>query len=115
MEGFPMPWGNYVLKQFIETNAPDAVSMLPQTMGWLYLSVAILAFITYKLYKRWKMYKINVYRREAISWLNTLSVDSDEHKRIKAKELPALLKKVATHAYPQSQVQSLHLQTWENG
>lgn len=105
--GFEMPWGNYLLKELVETPAPEAISWLPQTYGWLVLLMALAGFMGYRLYRAYRLYLANAYRREALAYLEKISSQQ------RWAQLPTLLKKVALQGYGRSEVASLSGPRWE--
>ena len=53
MSAPPLPdiFGNYVLGDFAEVVSPQAISWLPQTIGWAWLGVALLVLLLRYLFK----------------------------------------------------------------
>lgn len=88
---FEKPWGNYLLEKIIETPAPDAVSLWPETIAWQILLVCLIAYLLIKTYNAWKNYQANIYRREALQWLEQCSLTNEDDVR----QFPALIKKAA--------------------
>jgi hypothetical protein len=105
---FEKPWGNYLLKNIIETQAPEAISYFPQTLGWKILLMIFIGFSIKKTWHSWKAYKSNAYRREALAWLQQGEFTDDRYLR----QLPALLKKTATLAYKNSSLNQMSGNEW---
>jgi len=107
------PWGNYLLKDLVETPLPQSISWWPQTPAWAFLALIILIFVAYKGYQQWRLYQHNAYRRSALLWLSQLppyeSLNPDENYR----QLPALLRQVASVGYGGPQVSQLPRSNWE--
>ena len=106
---FAKPWGNYLLENFVETQAPDAVSWVPSGSGWLLVLMFVFAYSVWKVYIAYQSYKAREYRRDAIAWLKGI----DESQQERYLQLPALLKKVAIKAYGRTKVASLTGVEWE--
>ncbi|WP_029065495.1 DUF4381 domain-containing protein [Labrenzia sp. DG1229] len=83
---------------------PDSVSMLPQTAGWIWLSLLFLG-VTVLLLHRIRLHRRkNAYRREA---LNELARCRDDPAAI-----ALLLRRTALAAYPRATVASLFGKEW---
>ena len=75
MSAPPLPevFGNYALGDFAEVIAPEAISWLPQTAGWLWLGIVLmLVAMRYSAKKLLHWYR-NRYRREATEQLRLLN------------------------------------------
>lgn len=83
--------------------APDPVSMMPQTVGWIWLGVAILALMFLIVRKARKHRKENAYRRQALLELRGISDPKDQ---------ALLLRRTALAAYPRKDVASLYGAEW---
>ncbi len=114
MSKFPEPWGNYLLKELIETTAPKMTSFWPQTIGWQVIAVLLLLALIRKSYLAWQAYKRNAYRREALAWLNHLPVYISLNEQPIYRQLPALLRKTALQAFGRDQVSHLSNEHWEH-
>ena len=71
-------------------------------------------FVLYKIYHIWKNYKRNSYRREALAWLSHLP----DYKQVQAqavyRQLPALIRKTALHAFGHQEAGVLSRERWDN-
>ncbi len=99
MSLFPAPWGNYMLKEIVETTPPENISWWPQTIAWKIIGVVILVSLIRFVIKQIKLYQSNAYRREAIAWLEQLPTYQPSAPSPEFRQLPALIKKVALIAY----------------
>ncbi|TPH15905.1 DUF4381 domain-containing protein [Litorilituus lipolyticus] len=106
---FEQPWGNYLLDKLVETTAPEAISWLPQTLGWKIIFTALIFYTCYKAYLAYKKYKRNVYRRNALAWIKHYQTDEEWFYR----QLPSLLRKTAITAFDRAHVTSLMGNDWE--
>lgn len=111
MSLFPRPWGNYLLEDFIETQAPEPISWMPQTMGWYVVLLFVMYFISKKAFRKYQKYKRNAYRREALHWLSSLT-EKPSDKYI--HQLPQLLRNTAIKGYGRVAVASLTGVNWES-
>ena len=110
---FDAPWGNYLLKDFIETQQPQMVSLFPQTVGWLIIGLILLIAIFNKIVLAIKLYQSNAYRREALKWLNELPDYINVSQQPIFRTLPTLLRKVALTGFGTDNVVSLSSKEWE--
>ena len=106
---FEQPWGNYLLEKIAETKAPEAISWLPQTLGWKIVFTLLFFYLCYQAFQQYKRYKNNAYRREALQWLKLYQSDDEWFYR----QLPSLLRKTAICAYDRKTVASLTGAAWE--
>ena len=111
MIAFPKPWGNYLLKDIVETKMPDEISWWPQTMAWKILLLAIIILIIKKAYFARKRYLANAYRRDALLWMQQFDKNPNESH---FRQIPTLLKKVALMAFHPSDVAHLSGTEWES-
>lgn len=112
MNTFPEPWGNYLLKNLVETQAPNAVGWWPQTIAWQVLFLTGLIYIGFKVYYAIKKYRHNVYRREALAWLENLPPYQISKPDKLYSLLPSLLRKVALSAYKRDEICTLSNEMW---
>jgi uncharacterized protein DUF4381 len=113
MRPFSEPWGNYLLSGLVETDAPSSISWWPETLGWKILFIVFIASIVHKIYRVWQEYKRNVYRRDALLWLQQLPVYDVTSPTRLYRQLPALLRKTALSAFERTEVNQLSKQSWE--
>jgi len=108
---FAKPWGNYLLEKLVETQAPESISWLPQTLGWKVLAGIALMLLIRKSYQTYRNYQRNAYRREALAWLEHCR-QTDKIELY--KQLPALLRKAALNAYKRTEISQLSGGQWEH-
>lgn len=84
--------------------APDSVSMLPQTAGWIWLGLLLLAVTVFLVHRIWLHRQKNAYRREALSELALCRNDP--------AAMGLLLRRTALAAYPRATVASLFGKEW---
>jgi hypothetical protein len=108
----PLPevFGNYALGEFIEVVAPAAVSWLPQTVGWLWVGLALLCLSLHRGWKWLRHWYRNRYRREAAARFRLLAAQS--HPESMVRESNRLLKLTALAAYSREQVARLSGPQW---
>lgn len=107
---FAKPWGNYLLENLIENQAPAEISWLPQTLGWQLLAIVLVLFTLNKSYQAYQRYQHNTYRREALKWLEQCQ---QSHELNLYKQLPALLRKTALYAFTRTDISQLSGKSWE--
>jgi hypothetical protein len=112
MSAPPLPeiFGNYALGEFVEVVPPDPVSWMPQTAGWLWLGLALLAILLRYGWKKLRLWYGNRYRREAVVRLRHLRHNLDRTSVV--SELNRLLKLVALVAYSREKVARLSGESW---
>lgn len=83
---------------------PAEVSMMPQTVGWVWLGVALLVLIAY-LIRRWRAYRrANAYRGAALA---AVAKAGDDPAKI-----AEILRRCALSAYPRQQVAGMVGTDW---
>lgn len=112
MTTFSESWGNYLLKNLSETQAPNTVDWWPQTIAWQILFFVGLIYIGFKVYRAIKKYRHNAYRREALAWLQSLPDYRVSEPDALFSQLPSLLRKVALSAYKRDEVCTLSNESW---
>lgn len=112
MSAPPLPevFGNYALGDFVEIVAPNAISWLPQTTGWLWLGIALLALIARYSWRALKHWYHNRYRREAATRLRLLSQQSNKQNVV--GDINRVLKITAVVAYSRASVAKLSGTHW---
>lgn len=91
------------------------VSYVPQTWGWLVLLLVVVFIATLWGIRRWRLWRRDCYRREALEQLEYLQQAlSDSGQRLGAlRALPTLLKRVALSMADAPAVQSLSGVEWQ--
>ncbi|WP_394173191.1 DUF4381 domain-containing protein [Thalassotalea litorea] len=111
---FEMPWGNYLLKDLVESPPPQTIDYWPQTPGWYVLGIALLIWIGRWLYHQYLHYKHNAYRREALRFIKSLPRDTVTNRYQIYQQLPALLRATAIHGYGRVETAGLTNKRWES-
>ena len=106
----PAPFGNNALRGLVEIAPPDAVSWMPQTVGWLWVALIGLGLLCAKLARVIKAWHANRYRREAIKRLRALAANDEATHFL--SELNALLKLTAIAGFSRERVAVLSGDAW---
>lgn len=114
MTEFAEPWGNYLLKNLVETKPPNVIDWWPQTIAWQIIFLAILVYIGFIVYQAIKKYQQHAYRREALAWLQKLPPYRINEPDPIYRQLPSLLRKVALSAYKRDEICLLSKKAWLN-
>ena len=114
MSAPPLPevFGNYALGGFVEVASPGAISWLPQTPGWLWLGLVLLAVLLRYSWKRLRYWYRNRYRREAAVRLQQLATNAEQGEPALIAQINRLLKLTALAAFSREQVASLSGEDW---
>lgn len=103
----PEIFGNYSLGDFVEVVSPAAIDWWPQTIGWLWLAIALLALTGYRGWKRLQHWYRNRYRGEAAVMLQQF-----QGGEAAVGDINRLLKLTALAAFSREQVASLSGESW---
>ncbi len=103
-------WGNYALEGLSEIELPAAIDLIPQTVGWWGLLLAVLYWLGKQLYTFLKRYWRNRYRRIALQQLNDLKLAGNTAQ---LHQLPAIIKATALKSFPRSEIANLYGDDWE--
>ena len=114
MSAPPLPeaFGNYALGDFAEVVAPPAINWLPQTAGWKWVGILLLAALLYRAGKYVAHWYRNRYRREAAARIRALPDATDPSGLV--SELNRLLKLTTLAAWPREEVARLSGEEWVN-
>ncbi len=112
MSAPPLPdaFGNYALGDFVEVVAPPAIDWLPQTTGWKWVGMVLLALALYRGGQRLARWHRNRYRREAAARMKSLALSADPGTLV--PELNRLLKLTTLAAWPREEVARLSGEEW---
>ena len=113
MNIFQPAWGNYLLKGFVEVTTPTNISWYPQTLAWKIILLVFGVYVIKKCYNLWQNYKINAYRRKALTWIKMLPAFYDLEQQPIYRQLPALLRQTALLVYNRRQVCHLQAHEWD--
>ncbi|MEQ9694612.1 DUF4381 domain-containing protein [Shimia sp. SDUM112013] len=83
---------------------PAAISMWPQTQGWLFLLLAVLAIVLWGWLRLRERHRANAYRRAALAAL----ADAGDNP----VEVAAILRRTALAAYSRTEVAGLSGEAW---
>ena len=83
---------------------PAPISLLPETIGWIWAGIVLLALGVWSVW-RWRLHRhANAYRRAA---LREIANAGDE-----PVALAGILRRAALIAYPRTEVAGLHAEQW---
>ena len=107
----PLPevFGNYAIKGIAEIEAPGPISWLPATTGWKVLGALALLLMVRWAIKRYRRWRRNRYRREA---LRTLEAWQDQPGEVTADQVAVVLKTAALGAGNRTEVARLSGEDW---
>jgi hypothetical protein len=108
----PEAFGNYALGDFVEVVAPPAISWLPQTAGWKWIGILLLAAALYSAGNYAARWYRNRYRREAAARIRALPGSADPSGLV--PELNRLLKLTTLAVWPREEVARLSGEEWVN-
>lgn len=90
-----------------EAPLPEPVSWMPQTIGWVFVLVAVVLVLVWYGRKRWLQYKANQYRRDGAAALQAMERDPR-----RAGDLPRLLRAAALAGGSREEVAGLRGAAW---
>lgn len=97
---------NEELAKLKEIALPEVVSYTPETLAWYILFAVIFLLVLFLLWKSYKRYKKNLYRKTALKDLSII-------KKEKAyRELPILIKRIVLVFTEREYIASLSDQKW---
>jgi Domain of unknown function (DUF4381) len=110
--------GSPRLQGLQELPLPAPVSYVPQTIGWLFVAIVLLAVVLPALWMGWRRYERQRYRRNALQELagieaNLASGQVDPLQRAAMlAAIPRLLKRTSLEVAPREQVAALTGDAW---
>lgn len=110
--------GSPQLQGLQELPLPAPVSYVPQTIGWLFVAIVLLAVVLLALWMGWRRYERQRYRRNALQELagieaNLASGQVDPLQRAAMlAAIPRLLKRTSLEVAPREQVAALTGDAW---
>lgn len=105
----PESFGNYAIRGIAEVLPPEPVSWIPATTGWRLLGAAILLWVIYQGYRRYRAWRRDRYRRLALRELDRLRALPPA---LALTQIARMLKSTALAAFPRTEVARLSGQRW---
>ncbi|MEP2783965.1 MAG: DUF4381 domain-containing protein [Pseudoruegeria sp.] len=93
-----------LIDQLQEVSEPPAISMFPQTVGWVVVAAIACAVLCWFAVRQYRMYQANAYRRAALFEMTFLTDNP--------AELATLLRRTALVAYGRPTVAGLQGADW---
>lgn len=102
---FPKPevFGNFTLEDFADITMPQELEWGAIQPGWWVLLGVLATLAGIFLYRRYRHWKRNAYRRKALNNLDSLS---------SLRDLNSIIKRAAIDAYPNDEVSLLWGKSW---
>lgn len=102
------------LQPLRELPLPATVSYAPQTIGWLFVAVLLIALLAAFAWRAWRRYQRARYRREALAELAHIeaNLNDDATRTAALSGIGPLIKRTALAAAPRAQVASLSGTAW---
>lgn len=91
---------------------PDPIPFTMDSIGWKILFILLFISILFFVLKKYKEYKKNTYRRDAIDEINSIISDSDLNVSIKIEKTLFILKQTALISYSRIKTASLKGESW---
>jgi len=88
--------------------APDAIGFFPLAPGWYIVLLLFLTLLFHLAWKRYKLYKKEQYKRDALAELSGLR----EQSKMNSIRLLSLAKRVAISAYERENIAKLSEDAW---
>lgn len=109
-EGF----GNHWLDHLHEVSEPGAITLLPNAPFWWGLIALALCSAAWFAWKRYRYWRQQAYRREAIKQLQTLQAQYAGGDWQALQALPELLRRAALYLWPRTEVTAALGQQWQS-
>lgn len=100
-------FGNLLLRDMVQINAPEQISFLPQTWGWLVVALVLALFVSRYLLLAGQKYWRNRYRKKLQAKLLTCDVSDCSHT---PRFIHQLLQQACLQAYPKQSLTARQLQ-----
>ena len=95
---FDPEWGNPSLRNIVEAEFPEPVSLMPSTPGWWILLFVVIALFARALWRKRQRYLRDRYRREALAQLAAIKQRLAAGALEAVRELAPLLRATAIAA-----------------
>ena len=100
----PEEFGNPWMSNLEEITPPEPVPFTPETVGWDLVALFVLLGIAWLVFRFWRRWQANGYRRAALKELDAM--------KGAPQGVPELLKRVALVSYPRTEVARLSGDDW---
>ncbi len=102
------------LKNLYDIISPEPIAWLPPAPGWYVSGVIVLYLMISICLRRFRIWRKNKYRREALAELNRLAdqAQNPQQRETALRALPELLKRTALAAFRRDAVASLCGRDW---
>lgn len=95
---FDPEWGNPSLRNIVEAEFPEPVSLMPSTPGWWVLLFALIGLFAWGLWRRRQRYLSDRYRRDALAQLSGIKQRLAGGTQEAVRELAPLIRATAIAA-----------------
>ena len=95
---FDPDWGNPSLRTIMETESPEAISLIPSTPGWWILLFTFVGLIIRVIWRKRQAYLRDRYRRDALVQLTRIKTQLNAGEIEAVRELAPLLRATAIAA-----------------
>ena len=106
-KAFEPEWGNESLRNIVEVEFPEPVSLMPSTPGWWLLLFALIGLLSRALWRRRQRYLHDRYRRDALAQLAVIEQRSAAGELEAVRELAPLIRATAIAAHGRDLVSGL--------
>lgn len=93
-----------LINRLSEPPAPEPVSLVPQTAGWWMLGALMLSALAVGIWRAWRRWQAEAYRRTALRQLDRTAQDP--------AAIAMVLRRTALAAYPRREVAGLAGEDW---
>lgn len=93
-----------LIEKLNEPAEPDAVSMVPQTPGWLVLTIVLVLVVGWLVWRGYKKWHANAYRRAALEELRSAGNNP--------ASIAGILRRTALAAWPREEIAVLAGEEW---
>ncbi|MEP4076318.1 DUF4381 domain-containing protein [Haloferula sp.] len=104
---FDPEWGNPSLRNIVEAEFPEPVSLMPSTPGWWVLLLVVIAFFARAFWRRRQRYLRDRYRRDALAQLSGIKQRLAGGTQEAVRELAPLIRATAIAARGRDMVSGL--------
>ena len=104
---FEPEWGNPSLRNIVEAEFPEPVSLIPSTPGWWILLFALVGLFARALWRRRQRYLSDRYRRDALAQLSGIKQRLAGGTQEAVRELAPLIRATAIAALDRDLISGL--------